>query len=237
MASSNKETSTGTATGVDEVIIVGVTDEKQPKGGGGFLAGLLLGSALGAFAALLYAPQGGDQTRGLIKRKTDEYSDLAKNKAGDLSDAAKFKAAEISDKVGDTADSAKAKAAELADTVKAKASDVTDTVKAKSMEVVGTVKGKASGAADTVKSTAGDLGAKANDKTVSVKENAQTLVDQGRSLVEDQQNRIAEAVAAGKQAAHDKKEELTASVEADGDMDKETGSMSGDNASKTSASI
>ncbi len=230
MASGDKEIRTGAVTGVDEVIVVGVTDNEQSKGGGGFLAGLLLGGALGAFATLLYAPQGGDQTRGLIKQKTDEYSDLAKNKATGLTENAKAKAADIADKVGGTADSAKAKAAELADTVKAKASDVTDTVKAKSTEVVGTVRGKASDAADTVKSTAGD-------KTSSVKESAQSLVDQGRALVEDQQYRISEAVAAGKQAAHDKKEELTASVEADGDMDKETGGMSGDNASKTSASI
>lgn len=241
MASSDKEsragTVAGTVTSVDEVIVVGVTDDKQSKGGSGFLTGLLLGGALGALATLLYAPQGGDQTRGLIKQKTDEYSDLAKNKANNLTETAKAKAADLADKAGGTADGAKAKAAELADSVKARATDVTDTVKAKSSEVVGTVKGKATDAADTVKSTAGDLGAKANDKTVSAKENAYGLVDQGRALVEDQQSRIAEAVAAGRQAAHDKKEELTASVEADGDMDKETGGMSGDNASKTSASI
>jgi len=237
MASSDKGMGAGTVTSVDEVIVVGVTDENQSKGGGGFFKGLILGGALGALAALLYAPQGGDQTRGLIKQKTDDYSDLAKNKAAGLTETAKAKAADLADKAGDTADSAKAKAAELADTVKAKASDVTDTVKAKSTGVVDTVKGKASDAADTVKSTAGDLTAKANDKSGSVKENAQSLVDQGRALVEDQQYRISEAVAAGKQAAHDKKEELTASVEADGDMDKETGGMSGDNASKTSASI
>ncbi len=228
MPSSDKATEVGTVTGVDEVIVV--TTEKQPKSGGGFLTGLLLGGALGALAAVLYAPQGGDQTRGLIKQKTDEYTDLAKGKADGLTGAAKAKAAEIANKAGDTADSAKARAAELADTVKARASDVTDTVKAKSNDVVGTVKGKASGAADTVKSTA-------TDKTSAVKENAQSLVDQGRALVEDQQSRIAEAVAAGKQAAHERKEELEASVEADGDMDKETGGMSGDNASRTSASI
>ena len=219
MPNSDKETKAGTVNGVDEVIVVGVTDDKQAKGGSGFFTGLLLGGALGALVTLLYAPQGGDQTRGLIKQKTDEYSDRAKNKAGDLTGAAKAKAAGLADKVGDTTDSAKAKAAELADTVKAKATDVT-----------ATVKGKASGAADTVKSTA-------TDKTTSVKENAQSLVDQGKALVEDQQNRIAEAVAAGKQAAHDRKEELTASIEADGDMDTKTGGMSGDNASKTSASI
>ena len=237
MASSDKETSVGTASGVEEVVVVGTADEKSTKSGGGFFTGLLLGSALGALVALLYAPQGGDQTRGLIKQKTDEYSGLAKDKAGDLSEAAKAKAADLADKASDTADSAKAKAAEISDTVKAKTADVTDTVKSKSAEVVETVKGKASDVADTVKHTADDLSAKANDTSASVKVNAQSLVDQGRALVEDQQTRITEAFAAGKEAAHDKKEELTASIEPDGDMDKETGGMSGDNASKTSASI
>ena len=65
-------------------------EEKEVKsGGGGFFAGLLLGGALGALVALLYAPQGGDQTRGLLKQKTDEYSDLAKNKAADLTETAR----------------------------------------------------------------------------------------------------------------------------------------------------
>jgi len=226
MAKVGKQIGTGTVTGAEEVIIVGVTDDKQTKGGGGFVTGLLVGSVLGALAAILYAPQGGDQTRGLIKQKTNEYTGLAKDKANDLSDTAKLKALDIADKAGDTADSAKAKAAELADTVKAKAADVT-----------GTVKSKANDAADAAKATAGDLSAKANTKGTSVKENAQSFVDQGRALVEDQQSRISEAVAAGKQAAHDKEEELTASLEADGDMDRDTGGMSRDNASKTSASI
>ena len=50
-------------------------EESANSGGGGFFAGLLLGGALGALLAILYAPQGGDQTRDLIKQKTDEYSD------------------------------------------------------------------------------------------------------------------------------------------------------------------
>ena len=103
--------------------------------------------------------------------------------------------------------------------------------------MVETVKTKASDAADAAKAAAGDLSAKASTKSASVKESAQSFVDQGRALVEDQQSRLSEAVAAGKQTAHDKEQELTASLEADGDMDRDTDGMSRDNASKTSASI
>ena len=103
--------------------------------------------------------------------------------------------------------------------------------------MVETVKTKASDAADAAKATASDLSAKASTKGALVKESAQSFVDQGRALVEDQQSRLSEAVAVGKQTAHDKEQELTASLEADGDMDRDTGGMSRDNASKTSASI
>ena len=114
MAKAGKQIGTETVTGAEEVTIVGATDDKQKSGGSGsFVTGLLIGSALGALAALLYAPQGGDQTRGLIKQKTDEYTGLAKDKANDLSETAKLKAVDLADKAGDTADSAKARAAEL----------------------------------------------------------------------------------------------------------------------------
>ena len=117
--------------------------------GGGFFTGLILGSALGALLAFLYAPQGGEVTRRLIKQKTDDYSDLAKSKANDLS-------------------------------VKAKAADLT---------------------------------AKANDTVASVKDSAQSLVNTTKAVADDQKSRIAEAVDAGKQAAQETKDQLTAQAE------------------------
>ena len=62
-----------------------MADDTTDKSGGAgsFIAGLLIGGAIGVLGALLYAPQGGDETRGLVKKKKDEYSDLAKNKVSD----------------------------------------------------------------------------------------------------------------------------------------------------------
>ena len=104
-------------------------------GGGGFFAGLLLGGALGAALALLYAPQRGEETQDLLRQKTHEYSDLAKAKIPGVhrggqgqgrrsvrqgrrpdrrghgqgrehfADTAKAKASDISDQAGHLADS------------------------------------------------------------------------------------------------------------------------------------
>ncbi|MFC1517103.1 YtxH domain-containing protein [Candidatus Margulisiibacteriota bacterium] len=44
-----------------------------------FLDGFILGGIVGAVAALLYAPQTGDQTRAWIKKVKDENQDLIDN--------------------------------------------------------------------------------------------------------------------------------------------------------------
>jgi len=56
-----------------------------------FVVGMLVGSAIGAAVALLYAPQSGDATRDLIKQKAGD----AKDKAGEIASTAKDKAAEM----------------------------------------------------------------------------------------------------------------------------------------------
>lgn len=45
--------------------------------GTGFFPGLILGAALGAAIALLYAPQSGADTRKLVKEKASELKDRA----------------------------------------------------------------------------------------------------------------------------------------------------------------
>ena len=47
---------------------------------------LLVGAALGASVALLYAPQSGDHTRKLIARKAKKGRDLVMEHGGDLMD-------------------------------------------------------------------------------------------------------------------------------------------------------
>jgi gas vesicle protein len=47
---------------------------------------LLLGAALGATVALLYAPQPGEKTRRLISRKAREGREILEDRGGDLLD-------------------------------------------------------------------------------------------------------------------------------------------------------
>jgi len=86
-----------------------------------FVVGMLVGSAIGAAVALLYAPQPGDATRDLIKQKAGD----AKDRAGELASAAKEKAGTM--------------AGTISSTVSEKASTVRDSA----MGVVGQVKSTA----------------------------------------------------------------------------------------------
>ena len=79
-----------------------------------FLVGLLLGGALGAALALLYAPQSGNETREKLKQKGDEIKD----KTTDSYEKARVRASEV----GDTL---KEKTTSLASTVKESATTVT----------------------------------------------------------------------------------------------------------------
>jgi gas vesicle protein len=63
-----------------------------------FVLGMLIGSAVGAAVALLYAPQGGSDTRELIRHKTDE----AKEKVADVATNVKHTVAEKADHLKST---------------------------------------------------------------------------------------------------------------------------------------
>ncbi len=72
-----------------------------------FLVGLLIGGALGAALALLYAPQSGEETRGKLKEKGGE----------------------LKDKTTDTYEKAVTRATEVGGTLKEKTSTLASTVK------------------------------------------------------------------------------------------------------------
>ena len=84
---------------------------------GDFLVGLLVGSALGAAAALLYAPQSGEGTRDSLKRKGLQIKDSAT----DVYDQVKDQTTTIASQV-------KGSATNLASTVKDSASQVASSV-------------------------------------------------------------------------------------------------------------
>jgi gas vesicle protein len=85
---------------------------------GDFFAGFLIGALVGAAAALLFAPQSGEETRTLIRDKGIEL----KEQADDLSVEARRRAEQIQAQ-------AKEKAADLQSQAKEKTSDLQSQVK------------------------------------------------------------------------------------------------------------
>jgi len=79
---------------------------ERDDGLGAFLAGLFMGGLLGAAAALLLAPQSGEDTRTYIKDKSIELKDKAAvtyddyyTRAGELAESTKMKATDLGQKI------------------------------------------------------------------------------------------------------------------------------------------
>ena len=81
---------------------------------GDFLVGLLVGGALGAALALLYAPQSGDAIRDNLKRKTGDLQDTAL----DTYDKVKAQTTTIATQVKDSTTSLAAQARDAVGKVK-----------------------------------------------------------------------------------------------------------------------
>src|SRR5688572_608837 len=70
-----------------------------------FLIGVIVGSAIGAAAALMYAPASGVETRESLRlkaedaqRKCNELADMAKQRSNELLEQARTKASEVSER-------------------------------------------------------------------------------------------------------------------------------------------
>jgi gas vesicle protein len=74
---------------------------KDSTNAGYGLVMFLLGAAVGAGVALLYAPQEGGQTRRLIGEKAGEYRDKASEVTSNVTQTAKEKLNQISDKASE----------------------------------------------------------------------------------------------------------------------------------------
>lgn len=84
---------------------------------GEFFAGFLVGALVGAAAALLFAPQSGEETRTLIrdrgielKERADVLSMEARKRAEEIQDQAKEKAKDLQDRVKQAVEEGKAAA-------------------------------------------------------------------------------------------------------------------------------
>jgi gas vesicle protein len=93
-----------------------------------FLVGLLIGGALGAALALLYAPQSGEETRGKLKDKSGE----------------------LKDKTADTYEKARTRATEVGGTLKEKTTTIASSVKESASSVAARIgkRGEATGAVE-----------------------------------------------------------------------------------------
>ena len=81
--------------------------------GGDFFAGLVIGALVGAAAALLLAPQSGEETRTLIQEKGIELQERSAEMSTEARRRAERYQAEARQKAEQVANQAKAKTAEL----------------------------------------------------------------------------------------------------------------------------
>jgi len=96
---------------------------------GAFLAGFILGGLVGAAAALILAPQSGEQTRTQIREKGIELRDRAEDVAEDARKRAEVAAAEArkrADELAARADMAATEARKRADELAARSREVYD---------------------------------------------------------------------------------------------------------------
>jgi gas vesicle protein len=138
-----------------------------------FLIGMLMGSAIGAAVALLYAPQAGEGTRELLKERAGE---------------AKGKALEVAGGVRTTV-------AESTDVARARVADAAGSVKARVSEATGTVREKVSHVADSVKSSSHDLVERGRQAVEVKKAQITAAVEAGKEAYEQKRSTLEADVA------------------------------------------
>jgi len=112
---------------------------------GAFLVGFVVGGLTGAVAALLFAPQSGEETRALIKDKSIE-----------LRDKAQIPAEEAYARAEAAAKEARARAEELAAEAKSRAEALSADVKSRAGTLAADVKERGKSAIDAVRKTKKD---------------------------------------------------------------------------------
>jgi gas vesicle protein len=91
---------------------------------GTFVAGFLIGGMAGAAAALLLAPQSGEETRTVIKEKSIELKDKAVASAGETRERAEKALEEARARADEALEEVRIRTEELADATKDRASEL-----------------------------------------------------------------------------------------------------------------
>ena len=103
---------------------------------GDFAIGLLIGGALGAALALLYAPQSGSETRESLKKKGEELKDTTVDTYGKVRERATEVGGQLKDKTSTIASTVREKATDIASTVRDKGAALSSGVKATAEDIV-----------------------------------------------------------------------------------------------------
>ncbi len=85
-----------------------------------FLFGIVIGSAIGATVALLYAPRSGEETRDDLRRRGDELKETANGKVKDAVQRAEALTEQIKERTTDLAGTVRETASSLASRVETK---------------------------------------------------------------------------------------------------------------------
>lgn len=96
---------------------------------GAFLVGFIVGGLTGAVAALLFAPQSGEETRALIRDKSIELRDRASQTAEETLARAEAAAAEARQRAEEYAKLARERAEQLASEVRERGKSAIDAVR------------------------------------------------------------------------------------------------------------
>lgn len=151
-----------------------MTDSKD------FVLGVVIGSAIGAAAALLYAPQSGQVTREQLRDRAGD----ARNRAGELYDTGRTRAVE-------SLHQAQSKAGELIETGRARASETLHQAQSKATETIGQVQSKASEVTDQARGAV----ERGREFVEQQKEAVVTAVDAGKTAFAAKQEELKAQVA------------------------------------------
>lgn len=142
---------------------------------GAFLAGFVIGGLVGAAAALIMAPQSGEQTRAQIAERGEylrrtgeerikEYRSTAESYAGQAQEQARIVLDEGRGKVAGTIERGQEEASKIADRSKVKISSTLEDIREKTEKVTGAAKQTSTEAIDSAEEAVDEAAEAAKEK-------------------------------------------------------------------------